>query len=524
MADLFAEHHTPDVLLCLANLSNDEVFTPPDIANRVLDMLPQELFSDPNTKFLDPACKSGVFLREIAKRLIAGLENRIPDLQQRVDHICHEQLYGIAITELTSLLSRRSLYCSKYPNGPFSVSRFEDAAGNIRFKNTQHVWKDGCCLFCGVSKDTILGEEGRGSELEAHAYEWIHTLKPQEIFKMKFDVIISNPPYQLSDGGAQASARPIYHLFVEQAKKLNPRYLTMIIPARWFAGGKGLESFRKNMLDDTHIQILHDFPNTDDCFPGVNIRGGVCFFLWNRDYNAQKQKTTVITHDGENEQVVQRDMRKNGVDVFIRYYSALSILDKVSSHNEECVSQIVSTLRPFGLRGYFSKDENFRDSAAGMQEPVKCFAKGKQIGYVEKSLVTSHQEWIDAWKVYMPRANNIATELNDDNLNAFIGEPGSICTESFLVIGGDKKYTSKECENLSNYLKTKFARFMHSIAKSSQDATARTWQFVPVQDFSKAWTDEELNAKYGLTKDEIALIDSMIKPMGNAQVRSGENA
>ena len=258
------ETHNPDVLSCLANLSNDEVFTPPSMVNQMLDMLPQELFRSSKTTFLDIGCKSGVFLREITKRLITGLADEIPDLQTRVDHILHKQVFGIATTELTSLVSRRTLYCSKYPNCRYSESPFETVEGNIRFRNIPHTFVNGRCKWCGASEEQFGTKVRKG--LETHAYEFIHTDHPEEIFKMKFDVIVGNPPYQLDDGGFGISAQPIYDKFITQAKKLSPRYLLMIVPARWYAGGKGLDDFRNEMLNDRSLREIHDFPVADDCF------------------------------------------------------------------------------------------------------------------------------------------------------------------------------------------------------------------------------------------------------------------
>lgn len=336
--------YNPDVLSCIANLSSDEVFTPPEVANAMLDLLPQELFNNPDVKFLDPACKSGVFLREIAKRLLKGLESLYPDLQERTDHIFKHQLYGLAITELTSHLSRRSVYCSKTANGNYSVVHFDTVDGNVRYKTIKHRWNKGKCVFCGASQS----EYNRADGLETHAYEIIHTTKPEDIFKMKFDVIIGNPPYQLGDGGGGAgkSATPIYQLFVMQALKLNPRFLSMIIPSRWFNGGKGLDDFRKKMLNDTHMSRIVDFADSKDCFPsGVDIPGGICYFLWDSHHDGMCSVTNVAK-DGRQ---TTEDRVLNEFDTFIRQNKAVDIVKKARAFNEKMMSEVVSSRKPFGL-------------------------------------------------------------------------------------------------------------------------------------------------------------------------------
>jgi len=491
--------YNPDVLSCIANLSSDEVFTPPQLANQILDLLPADLWSNPKSTFLDPACKSGIFLREIAKRLDRGLEEQIPDRQKRINHIFKNQLFGLAITELTGLLARRSVYCSKTANGKYSVcDAFDNPAGNILFRRMEHTWRDGRCLDCGANEENYK----RGEELETHAYQFIHAHKPEEIFNMKFDVIISNPPYQLSDGGFGRSASPIYHKFVQQAKKLNPRFLTMIIPSRWFGGGKGLDEFRGEMLNDDRIRKIVDFEDSSDIFPGVSVAGGICYFLWERDY---KGPCEIVNMHGDVEAVSER--RLNEFNIFIRHGQAVPIIRKVLSRNERRMNEQVSAYKPFGLRTYVKPQRT--------GDIILHWQKGE--GPYKRKDITVGVEMIDKWKVICSRsghehAGNPGTDGSRRVLaKTVMLPPGTICTETYLVIG--HYATEEEAKNLLAYMKTRLFRFLMSLFMYSHGITKDTFAFIPILDMTKYWTDEKLYKRYGLTKDEIAFIESKIRPM-----------
>ena len=499
MISLLERAYNPDVLDCLANLSNDEVFTPPKVANQVLDMLPEELWSDPDVKILDPFTKSGVFLREAAKRFIRGLEDVIPDLQERVDHVMHEQLFGIGITELTSLLARRSLYCSKYPNGRFSVSMFDGEEGNIRFRSIQHTWKGDKCIFCGASKE----QYNREVDLEQHAYEFIHTKFPERIFNMKFDVIIGNPPYQLSDGGNNASASPIYQLFVEQAKKLNPRYLTMIIPSRYFAGGKGLDSFRDEMLNDRHITQMVDFINAKDCFPQNSVGGGVNYFLWERDRESDCKITTVL---GTSRVTATRPL--NEFPVFVRHNQAVAIIHRVKEVCSRTLSELVSSRNPFGY------PTSYRGNEQPQSENDLRLHSSKGISFVGADTITKGDQFLGKWKVMLSRIiYEHACEPDKEGMMRVLSKievlgPSEVCTDSYLVFGPFD--SEDEANNLSKYLKTKFVRFLIAQTLSSINLSKDKFQFVPVVDFSRSFSDCDLYQMFNHEDSEINYVESFI--------------
>ena len=502
--DFFTSVYNPDVLNCLANLSNDEVFTPPAVANAMLDLLPQELFSDPNTRFLDPCCKSGVFLREIAKRLIKGLAAHYPDVQERIDHIMKHQIFGVAITELTSHIARRSVYCSKTANGNYSVARFDTVDGNIRYKIIRHTWRNKKCTFCGASQE----EYDRDEALESHAYEFIHTYRPEEIFKMKFDVIIGNPPYALDTAGAGRQAKPIYNLFVQQAKKLQPHFLSMIIPSRWFSGGMGLDDFRSEMMNDRHITTIVDYTNSKDCFPGISVSGGVCYFLWDRENNDSNCEFVNITNNQKD--VLIRPL--NEFQTLVRYNKAVSIIHKIRSKREHILDEIISSLMPFGL----STSYRGHDTKNGENDLTLFSSNG--ITYIDRSEIIKGNEMVDSFKILISKtgAEHAGEPGKDGKFRVIpssikVLSPGDVCTHSYFLIGNWNSRTI--AENALSYVKTRFVRFLMLLCVSGFGLSKLVFQFVPMQDFSKPWTDEELYAKYGLTEDEIAFIESMIKPM-----------
>lgn len=518
----------PDVLDTIANLSNDEVFTSPGLANQMLDLLPAEVWSDPGLKFLDPCCKTGVFLREIVKRLMAGLAKTIPDVTERREHILRNQVYGIAITELTALMSRRTVYCSsdatrlpnpEFPENCFSAVAFDSPEGNIAFPRVDHDFgNDGKCRVCGARDGVLTGDDREGRE--SYAYPFIH-MDIQEIFgDMQFDVVIGNPPYQLKDGGHGASASPIYHLFVEAAKELAPKFLSMIIPARWYAGGKGLDAFRESMLGDKKISVLVDVPNASECFPGVEIKGGVCFFL-RGDTDADGCSVWTL----RNGYVKFSEARAlDQFDIVIRDAEAVSILDKVINLSVTFMDTMVLSRKPFGFPTNFTSSFRTPEAAiAPLPEALSVFdrvrvggaiqiyARASQ-GWIARDLVKVGLDHIDKYKVLTSRAYGAGESTPHQIMGKpIVASPGSCCTETYLVAG------SFDCEqhavNLSNYMRTKFFRFMVSLRKNTQDMSRDRFRFVPIMDLSEHWTDEKLYAHFGLTEDEIAFIESMIKEM-----------
>jgi len=508
----------PDVLTCIANLSNDEVFTPPEFANRMLDTLAEawsrdhegvSIWSDSSVCFLDPCTKSGVFLREITSRLTAGLAKEFPRLEDRVDHILTKQVFGIGITQLTSLLARRSIYCSKFAKGTHSIAKsFTSDDGNIWFARMEHQWVDGKCTYCGASQKAL--DRGEGSE--THAYAFIHAgdikARIAELFgdHMQFDVIIGNPPYQLDDGGYGTSAAPIYQLFVEKALALDPRYAVFVTPSRWMAGGKGLDKYRERMLSDKRMRKIVDYPKLYEGFPGVKIRGGISYFLWDRDYKGPCEVQTMWEGQPTGP-AVSRYL--DAYDILVRRNEAVPILEKVRSKGEPTLNNRVSSRKPFGLPTNFKG----KPTAAGLTKPVRLY-ENQRIGWISRKDIPINAEWVDEWKVLMTRVQGTSAAIETKFLSKpIIAGPGTACTETYLVAGHFTNET--EATYYAQYLRTRFIRFLVSLRKPTQDAARGVYGFVPDLPLDEEWTDAKLYKRYKLTNEEIAFIESQVAEHDN---------
>lgn len=532
----------PDVLTSIANLSNDEVFTPPSLAVEMMDSLESswrsiygtDIWQDETIKILDPFTKSGVFLREATRRFVDGLEAKIPDLQERVDHVLTKQIFGIAITELTANISRRSLYCSKLANSKHSIcTKFgANENGNVKFWRTEHTWSggqirelrtgqdgvtserfvDGKCIFCGANQR----DYDRSQELESHAYPFTHTTEPirmlNEIFgdDVKFDVVVGNPPYQLSTGGGNQTkqAKPIYQDFIRQAMSLEPNLLCMVVPSRWFAGGLGLDSFRSDMMKDRSILRIVDYPDAREVFGDQGPAGGVNYFLWSPAHNGPCDFSTVKAGD----EVSRKTRYLDEYEVIIRDALSLSIIEQVATLNESPLKEIVSAISPFGLSTAFRGAE----SRANLTNPVAVRSTGG-LSWIERSEIKKNADEIDRWKVLLSATASEHAGQPDKNgtrrifSRIEILKPGEVVTHSYLTLGSFAEEQS--AINLASYLKTKFVRYLVSVVQSTQHLSRATFSFVPLQDFSKGWADADLNLKYKLSPEQIQQISNEIRSM-----------
>lgn len=501
--------YNPDVLTCIANLSSDEVFTPPSVVNQMLNSLPKEMWSDEKVTFLDPVSKSGVFLREITKRLIDGLELVFPKLEDRIEHILKNQVFGLGTTELTSLISRRSLYCSKYANGKYSIVQFEDEQGNLKYYEIEHTWEGKSCKYCGVSKEKY----DRGEELESYSYPFLHIENLEKKLNMKFDVIIGNPPYQMADGsgGSSDSAIPIYNKFIETAIKLNPSYLSMIIPSKWMVGGRGLDKFRDLMRNEKRLKKIVDFENAGECFPGVHLDGGVCYFLWDKNYNG-KSEYTYISKNKERF-TSNRNLNNNSFKYIIRDIRVSNIIEKLSSKDK--FSNIVSSTRPYGIRNFlFNQPHRYADSNLSEKEfngSVRIFGvkgiKGgakRKIGYITRGTVARRQETINKYKLFF--TTSYSTNAVEPP-KIIVGEPNDVCTETFLLVGPFN--SKKEQINCLNFMKTKFFKSLLYFGKGTMHVTSSVFGLIPLLDFNKKWTDEELFEHFKLSNEDILFIEKL---------------
>lgn len=505
--DLTRPQRIPDILDVIAALSSDAVPTPPLLARALLDILPVEVWSNPDYRWLDPATKSGSIVREVARRLMDGLTEWEPDPLKRAEHILKKMLYGCGITQVHGEMTRRSVYVSRDATSPHSVVGLDTPEGNLPFVSADHDYPlgkqgrpSGPCRVCGAPVHLE-----RGETRENYAYAFIHGAYPtQEMKYMKFDVIVGNPPYQLGTEGYGSTASSIYHRFVEHAITLEPKYISFIIPSRWFTSGKGLDAFRAAMIGDRRLRTIVDNPKLFDCFPGVEIKGGVCYFLWDRDWKGDCEFATRI--DGTIVSTMSRDLRE-GDGVLIRDNKAMSIVHKATANSTKSVESICSVRKPFGLNIY----SNYPGSVPDPFEGAIPLIYASHVGYSRPDQIERNHAWIGRWKVLIPKAG----DGHGREVSYVLGEPialapGSACTQTYLIAGMFD--TRAETENYAHYLTTKFARFLVLQRKTTQDVTPDRFRFVPLLDMTRRWTDADLCAHFSLTENEASYIEATIHP------------
>ena len=459
-----------------------------DVTRQLFDNV--DLAGEVQTKILEINSKTGLyplyvtyslFRRRLDEYIKAECIDRetvsVQEEQVVWDDIVKDNMYVICNTPMAVGITRRTLF----------GFRQVDQKANI--KNVQ--------LIERASKD----QEGLVKELKSVGF-WKGNTSKQE---MEFNAVVGNPPYQVMDGGNSASALPVYQEFVNIAKKLPHKYVSMIIPARWYAGGRGLDSFREVMLNDKSIKALFDFSDSRLCFPTVNIAGGVCYFLQEQSY---KGICSVVNIDNTNK--IADDRALNEYDVFVRSNYAIHILRKIALLKEEKLTSSVLSSNPFGFRTYV------RGKSLPFEGCVTLITSEGQ-GYVRRSDIERNTNAVDCYNVIMTRAMSGGNKPSSTGNYQVIPAtkrvilPGEICAETYICIGLFKDFNS--ANNLSKYLSTKFVRFLMLQALTSIMISQSSFQFVPLQDFSRPWTDADLYAKYNLTEEEIAYIEKLIKPM-----------
>lgn len=450
-----------------------------------------ETFANADARVLEINSKTGLYPLYVTysifrSRCAACSEEELDDvkLQQLWDTTVQENVFVICKTPMAKQITRRTLV--GYRDIPVNAHYFDDLINMLKNKPKQFVDR--------VLKPSYWKQKG--------------------VKAMKFDAVVGNPPYQLSGGSGGSNDAPIYQYFVTAAQDLQPEYVSLIIPSRWFSGGREnlLADFRHNMLEKCGIAKMLVFPDSHEVFPSVEIKGGLCYFLSQKGYSGECEYTLVKSGTST---TIMRNL--NDFDVLIREPLLANIVKKVMVNNPRTVSEIISGDTPFGI------PTNPKESK---KNPITVYATPsdehntklfhientkRKTEYVNRSAIKKNSDAIDAEKVFIPKGYGAGETFPHQILGVpEYGGSNSVCSQSYLYAAFDSK---NEAENFISYLKTKFFRALVLAVKISQDAMSKTYRFVPMQDFSKLWTDAELYAKYNLSDEEINFIESMIKPM-----------